>query len=70
MADVERIMRGRCRAVLAHQYRHQQPWVQTCRAEAIHWVGPPGAGVGLCGTHLNALHEGPISIVTKLEVTE
>jgi hypothetical protein len=49
----------RCAAILATQYRFQQPWVKQCEQQATML----GNGIPLCGTHIN--HK-PDQVVCKM----
>ena len=55
-----------CAAVLAAEFRHQQPWKKCCEQTAAHWVD----GVPLCGTHFNAAFRGKIAVVVQIEADE
>ena len=55
-------MDKRCQAVVQHSYRYKVELLQRCQNAAIHFV----EGVGLCGTHLNALHNKSLQVVSEL----
>lgn len=56
----------RCAAMLAAEFRHQQPWKKCCEQTAAHWLD----GVPLCGTHFNAVFRGKIAVVIEIEADE
>lgn len=56
----------RCAAVLAVEYRSQQPWKKCCEQTAAHNID----GVPLCGTHFNAAFRGKIAVVVEIEAED
>lgn len=52
----------RCQAVFRYSYRYKVELLQRCQNSAIHEIN----GVGLCGTHMNALDH-PIQVVIQIE---
>lgn len=57
---------SRCQAVFRHSYRYRVELLQRCQQTAIHDVG----GIGLCGTHINALHNKAQQVVIEMTPPE